>query len=92
MGKGLTITGFILSLVSLVSAWLPVPFLPFAGLPMAIVGLILSVVGGKKLKANGQKSGLATAGMVIGIIAVVLSAIGFFTCGVFVACAACAVA
>jgi hypothetical protein len=39
-------------------------------------------VGGKKLKANEQKSGIATAGLVIGIIAVCLSAILFFTCGI----------
>lgn len=86
MGKGLYITGFVLSLVSLVICWFGV--LSFGALPMAIVGLILSILGGKKAKANGSKSGLATAGMVIGIISVVLSAIGFFACGVCVIIAA----
>ena len=89
MGKGQAITGFILGLAAIfcafgfVSAWLCV-----IGLPVAIVGLVLSVVGGKKLKANGQPAGLATAGLVIGIIAVVFAAISFFTCGLCVICAA----
>ena len=62
----------------------------FAALPLAIVGLVLSVNGGKKLKANGQKSGIATAGLVLGIIATVLSSIAFVTCGLCVACIAAA--
>ena len=58
------------------------------GLPVAIVGLILSVVGGKKLRRNEQPTGIATAGLVLGIIAVVFTAIAFFTCGLCVICAA----
>ncbi len=80
MGKGLTIAGFIVSLCGLVLSFLGSVF-SIVALPVAIVGLILAVVGGKKIKATGEKSGLATAGLVIGIIAVVLSAIFFFTCG-----------
>ena len=69
MGKGLAITGFVLTLVALVSCFI-VGF-AVASLPLAIVGLVLAVVGGKKVKANGGKSGLATAGLVLGIIATV---------------------
>jgi len=36
------------------------------------------------VKASGEKSGLATAGLVLGIIAVVFSSIFFFTCGICV--------
>ena len=87
--KGQAITGFVLGLAGIfcafgfISAWLCV-----IGLPVAIVGLCLSVAGGKKLKAAGQPAGIATAGLVIGIIAVVFSAISFFTCGLCVICAA----
>lgn len=84
--KALSIVGFVLGIVALVLAWFPLVSL-FA-LPMAIVGLILSAVGGKKLAAAGQPKGLATAGLVIGIIATVLTGITFFTCGICALCAA----
>ncbi len=83
MGKGLSIAGFVLGIVALVLGFLSGWFSIIA-LPIAIVGLVLSVVGGKKAQANGEKNGFATAGLVIGIIAVVLSAILFFSCGLCV--------
>ena len=88
MGKGQSIAGFVLSLVALVICWFG--YASFVALPLAIVGLVLAVVGGKKLKANGQKSGLATAGLVLGIIATVLSSITFISCGLCIACLAAA--
>lgn len=57
--NGLSIAGFIVSIGSL-----------FVGL-MGIVGLIgiaLSAVGRSQAVRNGQKSGLATAGIILGII------------------------
>jgi len=45
------------------------------------------VIGGKKLEANGQPKGIATAGLVLGIIAVIISGIAFFTCGICILCA-----
>lgn len=88
MGKGQSIAGLVLGIVSLVICWFG--FAAFVALPLAIVGLVLACVGGKKLKANGQKSGIATAALVIGIISVVLSSITFITCGLCVACVAAA--
>ncbi|MBQ4557848.1 MAG: hypothetical protein IJA61_00525 [Clostridia bacterium] len=86
MGKGLAVSGMVLGIVSLVLCWFGV--LAFAALPLAIVGLVLSIVGGKKLKANNAPSGIATAGLVIGIIAVVLTGIAFVSCGLCVVLAA----
>ena len=89
MGKGQAIAGLVLSIIGVVcgfgflSGWLSV-----AGLPISIVGLVLSVTGGKKLRANNQPAGIGTAGMVIGIIAVVITTITFFTCGLCTICAA----
>lgn len=91
MGKGQTIAGFVLALVGLVTSFFGTWFSVFA-LPAAIVGLILAIVGGKKMRESGQPSGLATAGLVIGIIAVVFSSIMFFTCGLCTICAAGAIA
>lgn len=85
--KGKAVAGLVLGIVSIVlgilGGWLSV-----ISLPAAIVGLCLSVSGGKGLKAAGQPSGIATAGLVLGIIAVVLTAIFFFTCGLCTICVA----
>ncbi len=81
--KGMTIAGFVMSIVGLVlclfGGWFSI-----IALPVSIVGMVLAIVGGQKLKAAGQPKGLAIAGMVIGIIATVFSAIFFFTCGICV--------
>lgn len=85
MGKGKAIAGLILGIVALLCALNIADLIPFSnllGLPVAIVGLVLSISGGKSLKANNLPSGIATAGLVIGIIAVVLTAILFVVCGI----------
>ncbi len=86
MGKGQSIAGFVMGIVGIVfgilSGWFSV-----IGLPVSIVGLILSIKGGKKLRANNLPTGLSTAGLVLGIIAVVFTSIAFFTCGLCVICA-----
>lgn len=85
--QGKVITGFVLGIVAIICSFIGGWFSIIA-LPMAIVGLVLSIIGGKEYKAAGQNNGLATAGLVIGIVAVVFSAIFFFTCGVCVLCVA----
>ena len=85
MGKGQSIAGLVLGIVALVICWFGI--LSFVALPLAIVGLVLSVVGGKKAKAAGKKSGIATAGLVIGIIATVFASIAFISCGLCALCA-----
>ncbi len=86
--KGKAVAGLVLSIVGLVLSFLGT-FFSIAALPVSIVGLVLAVSGKKALAAAGQPAGIGTAGMVIGIIAVVFSAIFFFTCGL---CTICAVA
>ena len=83
-GKGAAIAGLVLGIVAIVFGWFlgGLVWTAIIALPLAIVGLVLSVKGGKQLKAAGQPSGIATAGLVIGIIAVVVCSISFFTCGV----------
>ena len=81
MGKGKAVAGMVLGIIGVVCGVLS-GYLSLIGLPVAIVGLVLSVIGGKQLKASGQPSGVATAGLVLGIIAVVFTAIAFFTCGI----------
>ena len=85
--KGKAVAGLVLGIVSIVFGFLGSIFSLLA-LPMAIVGLVLSVSGKKALAAAGQPAGIGTAGLVLGIIAVVYTAISFFTCGLCVICVA----
>ena len=85
--KGKAVAGLVLGIVSIVFGFLGSIFSLLA-LPMAIVGLVLSVSGKKALAAAGQPAGIGTAGLVLGIIAVVYTAISFFTCGLCVLCVA----
>jgi len=64
-GKGMAIASMVLGILSLV--------VPYVGTVLAIVGLILGVVGKKKLTEAGAPSGMATAGMVMSIIALAWS-------------------
>lgn len=90
MSNGKIIAGLALGIVgivfSILSGWFAV-----LALPCAIVGLCLSVIGGKAAKEAGTPSGMATAGLVVGIVATVISTIAFFTCGLCTICAAGAV-
>ena len=70
--------GLAIGIICLIGTWFG-GYISIASLPLAIVGLVLSVVARKK-----KKSGVATAGMVVGIIAVIFTAISFFTCGICV--------
>ena len=89
MGRNYTIAGFACGTVGLVFAVISgvLPVLALFSLPLAIVGLVLSIKGGKELQANNMPKGLATAGLVVGIVATALGAIAFFTCGLCVICA-----
>ena len=78
--------GLVLSIAGLVLGFLSGVF-SIIGLPVSIIGLALAVKAGKNARAQGLPTGVATAGMVVGIIAVVISAITFFTCGICILCA-----
>lgn len=63
--NGLSIAGFVVSLVTCF-------VFSFFGIS-GIVGIILSAVGRSQAVNNGGKTGLATAGIVIGVINTALS-------------------
>jgi len=48
----------------------------YFALPAGIVGIILSILGKKKLAAAGQPTNVATAGLVLSIIGTILAGIG----------------
>ena len=87
MGKGQAVAGLVLGIVGIVLSFVA-GIGSIIALPLSIVGLVLAVMGRKKLIASNQPAGIGTAGLVLGIIAVVFSAIFFFTCGICYLCAA----
>ncbi len=60
-----------------------IPIMAVIGLPVSVLGLIFAIAGGKK-----NPGGVATAGLVISILATIFTAITFFSCGICVLCAA----
>ncbi len=84
----MAIAGLVLSIIGLASCFISwLYWLSFLALPISIAGLVLSCIARKK-----AADGFSTAGLVIGIIAVVLNGIFFFTCGLCTACACASIA
>lgn len=81
-GKGMSVAGLVLGIISLVLFW--VPLFNTLALILGIVGIILSAKGKKKSAAVGAPTGVGTAGLVLSIIGTVVAAIGFFSCTVCV--------
>lgn len=71
----MAVASLVLGIVSLVFILLPIGSALLA-FPLSIVGLVLAVIARKK-----QPSGMATAGLVLNIIALVLSALVAVACG-----------
>ena len=82
--KGLAIASLILGIAACVIAWWGIAF-GIIGIICAIVGLILAINAQKSYKALGQKSGIATAGLILSIIGLVLSIVGTIVCGIVLA-------
>lgn len=85
-GKGLGIAGMILGIISLVfntvCACLGGSIL---GAPLSVIGLILSIIGKKKSKAAGCSNGMATAGLVMNLISVIIVALAILAIVVYFA-------
>lgn len=67
------VVGFILGLLGMCFVWFPL-----AGLPLSIIGVVISGKGKKKVEMNPSGytgAGLLTAGQVMGIIGIIISAI-----------------
>ena len=79
-GYGLGIASMILGILALLICY--VPWVNIASLVMSIIGLVLAIMAKKKNAEVGAPPGLATAGLVTSIIALIVSAILFVTCTV----------
>ena len=84
-GKNLATASLVMGIASLVLWW--ASYFALAGIGLGIAAAIC----GSKAKKQGFVGGMATAGMVTGIIGAVLCALGFILCTVVI-CAAAGVA
>ena len=80
MAVAALVLGIIGTLFSL--NWLTV----WVGGPLAIIALVLGVLARKQLAAEGKPTGMATAGMVLGIVGTAIAVL------IFAVCASCAAA
>ena len=61
-----------------------IPGLFWVAIPLALIGLILGIVGRKAAVTNNLPTGTATAGMVLGIIGLVIGVAMWIICGYLV--------
>ena len=84
-GRGLGIGSLVCGIIGLVLTWVY-----GIGLVPSIVGLILGVISGNKSAEAGlPRGGMATAGFVLSIISLALSALVFIACIGLASCAVC---
>ena len=85
-GKGFSIAALVLGIVSCVLAWFYL--VNIAAILLSTIGVVLAAIGRKHAKAAGASTGMGTAGLVLSIIALALSAIGFISCTLCAICVA----
>ncbi len=89
-GKGKAVASLVLGIIACIFCWIWGVF-QIIGVVAGIVALVLAVSAMNTAKAEGTKaSGMAVAGLVLGLIGLVLGLILFFACGLPVMQAACA--
>ena len=81
--KGLAIAGLIFGIAACVCCW--AGYGAIAGIVCGILGIVFSVLAKKSYTALGQKSGMATAGLILGIVGLILSIIMLIACVICVA-------
>lgn len=82
---GNAIASMVLGIISLIFLFLP--GIGWLGIITAIVGLILGINSKNRIKANSNElggMGMATAGVVMNIIALVLVILGLIACGAII--------
>jgi thiol:disulfide interchange protein len=69
---GMATAGMVCSLIGMIFSIFPCLLI---GIPLGVIGLILSIIGRRHSVERGSGTGLATAGIVMGVLAVVAAAI-----------------
>jgi Domain of unknown function (DUF4190) len=78
LGVAALVLGIIGTVFSLIG------FTFWIGIPLGVVALILGIIGRKSAGTNNQPTGMATAGMVLGIVGLVIGILMWVLCGLMV--------
>jgi hypothetical protein len=72
-GNGMATTGFVTGLLGAIFSL--IPFLFFVGFPLSVCGVVFSIIGLRRVKADPLRGGkgLAIAGLVLGIVGILLT-------------------
>lgn len=70
-GNGFATAGFVLALLGLLGSW--IPFLNVVGILLAVIGLVLAGIGLAKSRKTGTGKGLSIAGVVLGVLALLIA-------------------
>ncbi|MDR1668522.1 MAG: DUF4190 domain-containing protein [Oscillospiraceae bacterium] len=81
----MAVASLVLGIISLVFMF--IPGVSFVGIAAGVVAVILGALAMKQLKAAGQPTGMATAGLVMGIVGLAIATIVTIVCGAAI-CAA----
>jgi len=75
------VAALVLGIIGVVVAFIPMlGYTQLIGVVLGIVALILGVLGRKQLAAQGQPTGTAMAGLVLGCITIALSVLLYASC------------
>ena len=74
------VASLVLGVLAIVLAFFPVGPVQLVAVVIGVVSLILGIVGRKNAQAQSLPTGVATAGIVVGIIGFILAAALFATC------------
>ncbi len=80
--NSMAIASLVCGIIAIILFW--IPYVNIASLVLSIIGIVCGATGMKKARLSGTGNGMAVAGLVISIIALVFSAIGLFTCTICV--------
>lgn len=83
-GQGLAIASLVIGIVSILFSWSS--FFAIIFMVTSVVGIVLATSAKKKNAEVGLPAGMAMAALVVNIVALVFSSIGFLACGVCVGC------
>ncbi|MDD2362084.1 MAG: DUF4190 domain-containing protein [Oscillospiraceae bacterium] len=72
--NGMSVAALVCGILGIIGGFIPV--VQYFTLVLAIIGIVFGVQGKKKAALTGTGSGLATAGLVLGIIGASLNALG----------------
>jgi hypothetical protein len=70
------VAALVLGIIAVATAWMPFVFV--VGAVCAVIAIALAVVARRRARAGVGRGGMATAGLVLGIVGVLLAVVGFF--------------